>query len=144
MVTHPLVPMVRSRPKYRLAPAARQRGISMIETLVAVVILAFAAVMQGYMSLATITTNRNARNITVATNLAMHKLEELKSGTYTAVTSGTDGPLTPDGSAGGAYSRAWTVTDNVPVTGAKTVDVTVSWADAADNRTVSVQSVIAQ
>lgn len=134
--------MFGSRPKSFHARRNVERGISLIETLVAVVILAFAAVMQGYMSLATITTNRNARNITIATNLAMHKVEELKSGTFASAVSGSDGPLTSDGSSGGAYSRTWTVTDDAPVSGAKTVDVTVSWADAADNRTISVQTVI--
>lgn len=119
-----------------------QGGISLIETLVAVVILAFAAVMQGYMSLATISTNRHARNITVATNLAMQQVETLQAGSYSAVVSGSDGPLNADGTAGGAYSRTWTVTADTPVAGSKTVDVAVTWADAADNRTVTVQTIV--
>jgi hypothetical protein len=94
------------------------------------------------MSLATISTNRHARNITVATNLAMQQVETLQAGSYAAVVSGSDGPLTADGSTGGAYSRTWTVTVDSPVAGSKTVDVTVSWADAAENRSVSVQTIV--
>jgi hypothetical protein len=45
-------------------------------------------------------------------------------------------PLKADGTAGGGYSRSWTVSQkDYPRWGLKTVTVTVSWSDARTHST---------
>jgi len=75
-------------------------------------------------------------NITIATNLAQDKMEELKAGTLPncpgATTSGCfDGPLNSRGTSSppGPYNRSWVVTVNSPDVGLSRIDVTVSWTD---------------
>lgn len=121
-----------------------QRGITLVETLVAVLLIGFVAFAQGRLNVNVIETNRHGANITAATNLAMDMTEFLQQQPYTLVASGSDGPLNADGSSGGAYSRTWVVTENTPVSGAKTAVVTVSWTDTISSRSVAFSTVVSE
>lgn len=111
-----------------------EKGIGMVEILIAMLIFGIgisAAIRTLPLS------NRAAsrsRNLTMATNLAQEKIEELMSIPY------DDGDLTagdhvdPDNPLDRIFTRTWSVTDNVPVTDMKRIDVTVSYdTDNPDN-----------
>lgn len=97
--------------------------------------------------LTTIETNRDARRITAATNLAQDKLEALRGLSYTTVVSGSDGEFNEEGGISGSkviYSRSWTVTEDTPEAGLKSILVRVGWTDKKGARDVSLQTIIFQ
>ena len=73
---------------------------------------------------------------------AQQKLEELRSmplgaaALATGVYDDPANPMRPDGSAGGVFSRRWTVSpSDTPRSGLKTVVVAVSWPDYTPHTT---------
>ena len=136
-----------------------QRAFTLLEVMAAMFIFAFAMVGLGRLMVSTVETNRDARRITAATNIALDKMEEFRALSlripgYTALSTGIDAnPLSEDGTTGGAnamFSRKWTVINNTPVTNAKTVSVSVSWElkslnadDDRETRVVKLETIIA-
>jgi len=102
-----------------------ERGLSIIETLIAVALIAIAILGSAAGTSMVIKSNKTNYVMTVAINLAQDKLEELKANP-TALASG--GPVT-DSIDGVTFSRSWTVTNNTPMTGMKKIDVTVTWTN---------------
>jgi hypothetical protein len=97
---------------------------------VAFTILTIAGI--GLFSVGTMSTTGNTRNANqiVAAALASAKLEDLRNTSFNSLASGSDGPLTAGGAAGGIFSRTWTVATTIisgVSTAAKTASVTVSW-----------------
>ena len=124
-----------------------QSGFFLIEAVVAFLLLAFTTLGLSSFMLTTIETNRDARRITAATNLAQDKLEELRGLSYTAVVSGSDGEFNEEGGTTGSrviYSRSWTVIDDSPEAGLKSILVQVGWIDKKGDRDVSLQTIIFQ
>ena len=124
-----------------------QSGFFLIEAVVAFLLLAFTTLGLSSFMLTTIETNRDARRITAATNLAQDKMEELRGLAYTAVVSGSDGEFNEEGGTTGArviYSRSWSVTEDSPESGLKSIRVQVGWTDKKGDRDVSLQTIIFQ
>ncbi|MBT8132692.1 MAG: prepilin-type N-terminal cleavage/methylation domain-containing protein [Gammaproteobacteria bacterium] len=124
--------------------AGSQRGVTLVETLVAVLLIGFVAFAQGRLNVNVIETNRHGANITAASNLALDMTEFLQQQPYALVSSGSDGPLNSDGTTGGAYSRSWVVTNDTPVLGTKTAVVTVAWTDTISSRSVALSTVVSE
>jgi len=109
-------------------------GFTLIEVLIALVVLLIASMGLLSTILTVINTNNfNKRRVT-ATTLAQDKLEELKNLPYDPLSAGEyqdpDNPLTAEGKPGtslnpGSYLREWKV--DPPDAGTKTVTVTVRW-----------------
>ncbi len=84
-----------------------------------------------------------SRTTTTAMTLAHDEIEQLQSKVSTdpLLNAGNhadaNNPITSTGAAGGAYTRTWTVTNNTPMAGLKTVAVTVTWAALNQNKTVT-------
>jgi Tfp pilus assembly protein PilV len=123
----------------------RRGGFSLLDVLVGMVILALA--LFSALALA----SNNARlvsanqNVAAASLLAQNKMEELRNATYASLATGADtGTLTPQGASGGIFSRSWTVTNNSPMAGMKTVVVTVSWSQWGDTKTYVLHGEVAQ
>ncbi len=124
----------------------RQSGISLLDSLVALLILTFTVISIMKLTTGTLETSRHGRRITAANHLAQTKLEEIRGMDYALVTTGSDGPLTETGAdagTGAMYSRAWQVTDDTPVTGTKTVSLVLSWSDKSGAKTVNFQTLVA-
>lgn len=144
---------MRTNMNNRLSAARRARGFSLIEALVALLVLSF-----GMLALASfqLTLSRNsdlAKQRTEATRLAQQKMEQLRAyarvDTHAAlphivnytddVVSGADAVT-----SNATFTRTWTVTANASNT-EKAVNVTVDWSDrtGADQR-VQLFSVISK
>lgn len=96
-------------------------GFTLVETMIALFILAFALLAIGQMQIMAIQGNTLGNRMTAAVTLAQDKIEELRGLSYSQIVSGED--------SSGVYTRVWDVQDDTPATGLKTVTVTVSWQD---------------
>lgn len=119
-----------------------ERGATLIEVLVALVI--FGGVVVGF-AVATEGAQRSgdsSRFEAEATTLAIDKLEGLRTLPSTnadlSVGEHTDGanPLRPDGAPGGVYTRTWRVTDALPMSGMRRIEMRVSWPSPLGGRSV--------
>lgn len=115
--------------------ARDKRGFSLVEILVALVIISFVVLGFTAATITVIQSNEISQNYTVATTLAQDIVETLKSGTLAlADGSGCNLPTT-------GFTCSWTVTANSPLAGVTEVAVTISWNDY-QARSVIVNTVI--
>lgn len=124
-----------------------QTGVALIDAIIAMLILAFAIVGLSSLHTGTLENSRHGRRLSAATRLAQDKLEEIRGLDYTGVAAGSDGPLTETGDIGGTgaiYARNWTVMEDVPVTGTKTVSVAITWSDKEDGKSIVVGTLVAE
>jgi len=119
---------------------ARPKGFSLIELLIALVILSVSFL--GLASLMIQTTNNNSFGyyMTEAAIFAQDQLENFKTSPWTNVVTGNDARL---GSTGTNYTRRWVVVPNIapPNDTVKEITITISWNDKA-NHSVDFRSVI--
>ena len=122
--------------------AVKSKGYTLIEVLVALVILSIS--LLGIASLMSSSTRYNASGgrLTEATTLAQDRLEKFRITPWVNVATGND---TIQGATGITYARAWTVVSNPapPDDTLKTATVTVNWNDGT-NHSVSILSAIAR
>lgn len=108
-----------------------QRGASLVEIMVALVIFGIGLTMAIRNLPEGNAKTTRSRNMSIAVNLAQEKLEDLMALPY------SDGDLTagthadPDNPLRGHFSRSWTVTDDTPLTGMKSVEVSVNFPTAS-------------
>ena len=96
-----------------------QRGISLLEVMVAMILTTFSLLMLLHMAMIALDSNDWSNRTTVATQVLQEKLEQLRGGGLAVLNSGSD---TAQGLA-----RNWTVT--TMNTHLRRVDVEVSWND---------------
>ena len=124
----------------------KQEGWTLIEVLVAIVVLCVGLLAVGTMQISAIRGNFMGGNTSIALTLASEKMEDLLNRNYTdaALASGGHTEQVSDSgvvAAGGFYRRAWTITDTV--TGAsnwptmKEIIITVSWENNKHRVTIS-------
>ncbi len=113
------------------------KGFTLVEIMVAIGILSIALLGLVSVTVMVIKGNTFSKTMTTATTLANDKMEELKKTSYTGLASGTD---TPEAT----YTRTWTVTQDSPAAGMKTIAVAVQWSWQGAARNVNVSSIIAQ
>jgi len=122
----------------------QSRGFTLIEVLIALVILSVA--LLGLAGLMVQTTKNTSFGglMTEGATFAQDKLEELRATPWgnLASFSGVD---QPQGSNKITYNRNWTVQPNPPSLGdtVRTISVTVTWNDRTQ-RTITLLSVLSQ
>jgi len=117
-----------------------EKGVGLIEIIIAMLIFAIgitAAIRTLPVSNAA--TSRS-RNLTMATNLAQQKIEELMGGPYADanLTAGTHNDQTNPIER--IFTRTWNVTDNDPVIDMKTVTVTVTYLSGSNDNAVTLST----
>jgi len=122
---------------------ARQRGFSLIELLVTVVVAAiiFAAMVPVFASALKKTSGDNLR--VTSANIAQDRLEKFRALSYPSITPNPTGSAfattyTPAGSSK-AYTVSYLVADH---TSYKDVAVTVTWAGSGPNYTTTMHTII--
>lgn len=114
-----------------------QRGISLIETLVALALLAMTAATMGQFLVAQIQHASNNHLQTKAYALAAEQLEATRALRFNDMTGGTE---TVDVN-GVQYVVVTDVDDDTPKNGLKTIEVDVSWNDPTGPKNVSVSTI---
>jgi type IV pilus assembly protein PilV len=132
-----------------------QRGFSLLEALIAMVLLSVGLLAAGLMQIGGIKANANAAGRTFGVGLAQSIMDDLRSramddallvdtgdrgndlddgmaapgsGPVPGVADQSPGQIT--GSDGRTYTVFWNVANDVPVTGTKTVRLFVYWDDS--------------
>lgn len=97
----------------------RERGFTLIETLIAMVVLIFGLVAVSHLILVATSSNAIANRSTVATSLASLQMERLMTTPYASLVAGGGVESTEAGfeleetmgGAGGVYVTRWQITD---------------------------------
>ncbi len=118
-------------------------GFTLIETLVALLILAFALLALAGLMATTTRNNSFGGRMTEAATFAQSKLEELQAMPTDSILSGND-QTKGSGTPGIQYVRSWNVvtTTNLDEKWVKKdITLTINWTDTY-NRSITVVSVI--
>ena len=113
------------------------RGFTLIEILIALVILSVSLLALAGLMITTTRNTASGGHVTEAATLAQDRLEELRATRWDNVVSGQDQRV---GSTGIAYARNWNVVQNGNL---RTITVTINWNDRI-NHSISLLSVITQ
>jgi len=116
----------------------RQRGFSLIEVVFALTFLAVGILAVASMIPAGTRGVTQSRVLTSGLMAAQVKLEELKGTTFSALAAGTFSDTNS------VFVRTWTVTDSVPMTGCKKIDVTATWQDSRGAQTAQLSSYVSR
>lgn len=119
-------------------------GFSIIEVMIAMVLLAVALFGLASLQSRGIRGNDLGNRTTQAVALAQDKVEELihANATGQTITAGSDDNIDETGGAGGIFNRNWAVQSNTPVNNADTIAVTVIWNDVAGQHRVGVNGIL--
>jgi len=100
------------------------KGFTIIEVLIAMVIFAVGILGLTKMQITSINTNADAGRYTEGSTWGVSKIEDIIATAYDDATlnNGTTGTLTH-----GIYSVAWTITDSVPIPNVKNINIVVTW-----------------
>jgi len=126
---------------------ASQRGFSLLEALIAALVVALAMLGLARLQGVTLINSGDSRMKTRALNLAQDKIEELRSfankDTYTGMASGNDTPASYSGD-NSSFARTWTISNCPNSVDCKQVGVSVNWTDPkGETQTVALTSYIA-
>ena len=125
------------------------KGFTLVEIMIAVFILVIALLGLISVTVMVIKGNSFSKTMTTATTLAKDKMEQLKNTGYGSLAGSTDyakldSTAQATQTAESIYTRTWTVTNDSPAAGMKTVEVTVQWNWQNVARNVTLSSIIAQ
>lgn len=110
-------------------PSLHQRGFSLLEVLITLVVLAGGLLAIGGLYGKIMNGSAAAKERSEAVVLAEQKLEELRYTLYANIAAASD--ANPIAGTAASYARSWTVTSSVsPNPVYKDVTVTVSWTDS--------------
>jgi len=121
-----------------LNPLLKPKGFTLIEVLVALVILSFSLLALAGLMVTTTKNNSFGSHMTEAATFAQDKLEELRAIKWENLIDGNNTDQ-QGGSTGINYTRNWNVTTNGSL---KTITINLNWNDrtAHSIRLVSVLS----
>ena len=128
----------------------RQEGFTLNEILVSIALIAIGVLGFSVNTIGVIQGNQISGNVTIATELAQDKMEEIKA--TGNLSNGSDDNITATGASGGTFNRAWTIgtsslndaTGGAAGSSLKEITVTVSWTEYQVTREVKVAALLFQ
>lgn len=110
----------------------QSKGFTLIEVMIALVILAVGLLALATMQIVSIRANAFSSEMTYATMLAQSRFEQFRNMAYVDITPTGGTPVTEDipaseQSKGIPYRVQWTVDDNTPTTNMRTINLAVLW-----------------
>lgn len=124
----------------RGATRGPQNGFSLVETMIAMVILGIGLLWVAQMVPVALAGVTQAGVRTNAVQAAQERLDDLKASGF------TDAPLEAGSysETQGKYTLSWTVTDNVPVPGSKRIVMTASWNTAKGTQSATLNTLVSR
>ena len=119
------------------------QGFSLIEVLVAMVIFSLASLAVSKLMVSSSSFVAENAESTHAVALAQQKLENLRNLRYLDLATSSETRLASEWK-GVPFTIAWVVNNDTPITGTKTVNVTVSWTSKGQSRSYATRSVYSQ
>ena len=119
-----------------------QGGFTLVEMLIAVFILSVGLLALGSMQVSAISGNAHSSNVTEGSTLAADRLEKLLALPYTHADLSPGAHLDPSPPSG--RTVGWNIVDNAPMANTKTLTLTVQWTDHGNQKSVSMQRIIAR
>jgi type IV pilus modification protein PilV len=123
-----------------MAFASQQDGFTLMEVLVAMLLLTIGLLGVANLTIGVIKGNSYSKNVTTATVVAQQQIEQAQRLGYTNSNSLAGSATVSMG--GTSFTRNTTVTDGSPATNMKSVSVAVSWNPG--NNSVSLNTIISQ
>lgn len=115
-------------------------GFSILENIISMAIFSVGILSISMLFTQTMTFTHNSEKMTVATNLAKGKLEELRNTPYANIVDGTDSGTIDNVQ----YDLEWTVTSNSPLNGVKKVVMEVYWVDLRKGHTIEISTLFSR
>jgi prepilin-type N-terminal cleavage/methylation domain-containing protein len=115
-----------------------EHGLTLIETLIALVVFSIGTLATFSMQISSRNINVNAINMTRAINLANHKIEELMNINYDNIIIKDDHEdvgiytIYSEENVYNKYNVQWKVDDNFPMENTKTIIVQVAWVNGGN------------
>ena len=108
--------------KTQTRPTVNKDGFTLLETMIALVVLTIGILAMMTMQTSAITGNYRASTMTIASNIASRQVEQLRNLPFTSIAAGN----ATDPSSG--YPVAWTLTSiaGIPANDAQLIAVTVT------------------
>ncbi len=130
--------------------SARNRGISMIEVMIALAVLAFGMLGVAAVQISAFRATAQSRERALAHELAQQQLEIFQEMSRTSLetirAAGVNDPLNPidpdpNDAQPMSFTRTWAITPDTPEPDVYTIMVTVGWTDARGaQRTVQLET----
>jgi type II secretion system protein I len=117
----------------------KSNGFTLVEVLVAIIILSFSLLALAGLMVTTTKNNSFGTNMTEAATFAQDKLEELRAMRWDDISEGTSSDQ-KSGSTGINYTRNWNVAKDDVL---KTIAISINWQDRA-NHSIKLTSVLTQ
>ncbi|OGP52541.1 MAG: type IV pilus modification protein PilV [Deltaproteobacteria bacterium RBG_13_52_11] len=119
------------------------KGFTLLEVMIALVILAIGLLGLASLQVMAIKGNSFGQQMTVASTMAQNQLEQLRR-TPGTLANGNDIVTDQNGIT---YTRAWTVNVNQPQQGMNTVVITISWTGPTGQggdaiRSINIRTII--
>ena len=128
--------------RHRYSKKVKENGFTLLEVLIAILILSVGMMGMASLTVAIINGNRFSNDLTTATTLAQDKMEDVRGTSYSTVASETKAVLS---SPYDEYKQEVTIADDSPATGMKTVSVKVYWGGASkEGHNVELKTILAQ
>jgi len=117
----------------------KSKGFSLIEMLIAIVILSISLLSLATLMVTTTRGNSFGSHVTEATMFGQDKLEEFRAMPWVAIPNGQETDQRT-GATGVDFTRTWNVATNGNL---KTINITVSWNDGT-SRSIPFTSVVGE
>ncbi|HMA77239.1 MAG TPA: hypothetical protein VKO43_08020 [Candidatus Krumholzibacteriaceae bacterium] len=119
-----------------------EEGIGLIEIIMAILIFAIGITAAMRILPVSNFSTTKSRNITFATNLAREKIEELSAVPFDHSDLASGSHTDPENPLQNNFTRSWNINDNVPVSGMKEVNVTVSFNSRSSDSSATLTTYI--